>query len=497
MVALPTTKPPIWASNNDYSFGPDINTPTKVDATSISPNGHVPGKDFPSTAQEQNDWQNLASLVLEWDFDSISAIATNEGTNDPRVLSTDNLGSVSVTQINALGSTAAVAPTMRAFGSPAGAPTCEFVAGADNDGGVLVIPTGSQSSGFAFRAEVSGSGTMSGLLVEVGDPDEPGIDVVVLGGVSNGGGIGIRSQGGPGSVGTSGGHALVALGGSNGGAGGGSALLAQASGSGVSTIDASSYVLAVAGDAAIQATAFQLADALKALAVDGHAANLSAIGTGAPLRIAAQFTDPDAAVRDDGTVWVHWDAGNDTLQPQIELSTDNTRPWYFVTTEDQPVKLTESTFTVFENSAGSGTPTVIFNNVGFRAGSRPYTTPFSAIATFTCLLRRNVTDKLDQDDFAAAFFKLRDNSDASDVFEEAMSIPSSLGPAPGGDTLASAMTWDARNLFGSTVSVMIRRRVDIVTDGAGSYTMSFWKNDAHTGGTITVEHPVLTIETRH
>lgn len=69
MATKPTKIPDIWASADNYSLGPKVGRPTKT--PELSPigaalEGHIPGKQFPTTANEFNRWCFDISKVAEW-----------------------------------------------------------------------------------------------------------------------------------------------------------------------------------------------------------------------------------------------------------------------------------------------------------------------------------------------------------------------------------------------------------------------------------------------
>lgn len=67
-MAKPVDSLPEFASDADYSVGPKVGQPTKSSdfGAALSAEGHVPGKDFPTTANEFNAWLNLSSLYGKW-----------------------------------------------------------------------------------------------------------------------------------------------------------------------------------------------------------------------------------------------------------------------------------------------------------------------------------------------------------------------------------------------------------------------------------------------
>ncbi len=495
MVALPATAPPPWASNALYTLGPDTGTVTKVDSTSVAPNGHVPGKDFPSTAQEMNSWMSEAADVLRWDFDSITAAPTTAGTNDPRVLSTDGLGAVTATSFTALGSSVAVAPALRALQAPAGAPTAEFTA-ADGDGGLLITPTGSGTTGPAIRLEVGSTGTMSGLLVETNDPHAPSIDVTVLGGSANtGNGIGISTQGGPGDQSNRAGTGLVAIGGAGGGAGGGFAIEAFAVSPDAHVFVGVGSVVAIAGDTVVKALAFADGDCFDASCAGGHAARLESTGgatQGAPLLLAPQFAEPASSMREQGTTWIDWDAGQDMFQPRMELSTNNTRPRFLLTRKQQPVRLFAfKTSTSVPN--GSGAATKIINAASFPDGAKPYNQPIFAIATFSCIVERSSGADITFRDQNAGNLRMVNNTTAAEIFNEVIALPPGFFPV-GGELPGDPLTWGDRNESACRQHIYIRRSFTITNNGVGSFTVDAWRNDAVTS-TLLISDAILTIET--
>ena len=52
MPTKPLEQPSEWASNLAYSVGPKATEDTKIDEAGAAPDGHIPGLNFPTTANE-------------------------------------------------------------------------------------------------------------------------------------------------------------------------------------------------------------------------------------------------------------------------------------------------------------------------------------------------------------------------------------------------------------------------------------------------------------
>lgn len=74
-MAKPAETPDIWASDTLYIVGPKSGLPTKVSTASpiaAANQGHIPGKDFPTTANEFNLWCFEISKVAGWTMEGSS-----------------------------------------------------------------------------------------------------------------------------------------------------------------------------------------------------------------------------------------------------------------------------------------------------------------------------------------------------------------------------------------------------------------------------------------
>lgn len=97
MPTKPTNNTPIFASDAAYSVGPKVGQPTKsadLGAT-LAVEGHVPGKDFPTSANEFNAWLNACSQLTDWVFKGTSA-----KDEDAHIVETDSGGVVNALAID-------------------------------------------------------------------------------------------------------------------------------------------------------------------------------------------------------------------------------------------------------------------------------------------------------------------------------------------------------------------------------------------------------------
>jgi hypothetical protein len=98
MATKPVTTVPQWAATTNYTIGPDIGTPTKVDSTAVAPEGHVAGVSNPTAAQNQNDWQFKVSKDCAW----VEA-GSSLGAADAHIIETDSQGKTSVRKLTVIG----------------------------------------------------------------------------------------------------------------------------------------------------------------------------------------------------------------------------------------------------------------------------------------------------------------------------------------------------------------------------------------------------------
>lgn len=91
MATKPATPVTQWATDANYSIGPDAGNPTKVDCSIVAPQGHIPGLANPSTSQHQNKWQNEVATLCSW----VEA-GSSLGAADAHIVETDANGFTSV-----------------------------------------------------------------------------------------------------------------------------------------------------------------------------------------------------------------------------------------------------------------------------------------------------------------------------------------------------------------------------------------------------------------
>lgn len=99
-----------WATSANYTVGPKTGTPTKIDASGLRVNGHVPGTSNPMGAQEMNYWQGLASdWIVDWLEQGTSTFASTT-----HIVETDSYGRINVDGAQLRGNASYISPTFSA-----------------------------------------------------------------------------------------------------------------------------------------------------------------------------------------------------------------------------------------------------------------------------------------------------------------------------------------------------------------------------------------------
>lgn len=96
MATKPANTTPEFASLLNYTKGPKVGQPTKSnDVAFLVSEGHIPGKQFPTAANEFNKWLNLSSIITGWVFLGSSAKVT-----EALIVETDANGKINATAID-------------------------------------------------------------------------------------------------------------------------------------------------------------------------------------------------------------------------------------------------------------------------------------------------------------------------------------------------------------------------------------------------------------
>ncbi len=488
---IPTSKPPIWASLVNYSVGPDITTPTKVDSTSVAPNGHIPGKDFASTGPEQNDWQNLTAIVAAFLFDSLGAGASPNGAEDRRVMITDDDGFIALTGIHLLGSTALVAPTLLIDGSPSGSPCIDVTTNISDDPGLLIRAGSIGTDGFLAEL-LDPAGEASGMNIEVFDPTVAGFQVLIDSAENAGDGLAILGHGGDGSLAEAGGTGVVGIGGSDGGGGPGIGVFAASTSAAGIAIHG---VNAGATDQDIPAVLGQgldNGDGLHGVAVDGHACKLESLGNGSPLVLVPKLVDPTDSNSPSGMVWLRNKVtAADQTDIRVQLGPSSTGDQRWVATYlDQHCR----TMGFFAGPHESTGPEVaIVENFQFPLGNRPQDTNTFVLFTLSFTMTRD-TDSVDGDDAFVGRIKIIDvGAGAIEVLSKALSISSHFVEI-GSPSAGTAITWGDRKQANFFQQVVLRKQYTLPNPGAQNFDVTFTA-DANLVGKLILSDVALEIET--
>ncbi len=146
-----------WASDATWTIGPKVTNATKADYSGIAPQGHIPGIDNPSTANEQNDFQNKGSLVDIWVMAG-SALKILEA----HIVEADASGCAGIACIDVGGTASGQAPAV--FGENTGTTAATILASSGANDGIRSEAT----SLFAMRALSRGQiGSSSFYTAEV------------------------------------------------------------------------------------------------------------------------------------------------------------------------------------------------------------------------------------------------------------------------------------------------------------------------------------------
>lgn len=97
MATKPLNSTPIFASDEFYTVGPKVGRLTKSTdlGAALATQGNVPGKDFPTAANEDNAWLNTSSLLTDWLFKG-----SNQKTTSANVVETDSNGTISASKFD-------------------------------------------------------------------------------------------------------------------------------------------------------------------------------------------------------------------------------------------------------------------------------------------------------------------------------------------------------------------------------------------------------------
>ena len=149
-----------WASDLTWSIGPKVGQNTKFDYSGIAAQGHIPGIDNPSTANEQNDYQSKMSLVAQWVMAGSSSKLL-----EARIVEADASGSVGIAALDCGGTTSAVSPAL--FKENTGTNAASVLATSGNNDGIrseaeaqfalVARSRGQAGSGSFYTAEVDGN----------------------------------------------------------------------------------------------------------------------------------------------------------------------------------------------------------------------------------------------------------------------------------------------------------------------------------------------------
>lgn len=493
---IPLAKPPVWALLDNYTIGPDALTPTKVDSTSVAPNGHIAGKDFASTGPEQNDWQFLASHIVGFVFDSLATSASQNGADDRRVMITDDDGFIDLTGIRLRGSNSVVSPTLLIEDTVPGAPAIDVTTNSSDDPGLFIRPGALAMDGWLAEFIEDGNGKASGLTIELGDPDIGGLQVIIDNSSNAGDGLAIVAQGGDGSLTKAAGHAILAIAGTANAGGPAHAGFFLTQDNETTALKAQTSGTALAGVPAAEFAALNNGDGMLGICVDGYGGVFRALGDGAPVRIVPKTSDPTGGSSDlEGTTWILNSIGaGDQHDLRVRLGPASSDRRWVATYQDQHVRATGFFPGPFTETSGTSSEDIV-TNFDFPLGGKPQQTNIFCLVTCTLTISRNA-DSINGDDRDVGFIELIDVGAGSvEVFKVDLSLQSGFtqlsGPLPG-----DPITWGDRRQLDIKETITIRKQYQLASAGDQDFDLRFRKDSDVTGG-LVVTDVFLEIETNN
>ena len=551
MPTVPAAAPPLWSSDDDYTNGPDALTPTKVDSTSFAAEGHVPGKDFPTPGQIQNDWQFKSSEVSIFGFDSITALATPAATNDPRHVTTDSNGKAGVSRLEITGNPSQSGPSLDIKDSSTSDPAAIIRDGGDPNGDsqamLECLALGNLSLGYAIKVDsrTNPGARKSGIQLLLKDHNELAglhisVDGFALGTgralLAQGGGLGVGSdpfaaaeqeavsfsnenqegivlkiadqtllgtgariiavEGGDGTATVLGGDAISARGGANLGAGAGYAIRGYPQSNLKSVIFAETLDTALIDTPAIQGVGTGSGigvrgDSARGFALYGKATDDLSGSFGVSLHLAPQTFLPNASADTTGNVWMTGISGGGQVDMRVQqgLTADGKR--WVSSYRRAFTRLAFNNPSLLSNTLGIATPTTILSGLAFSNGNEPVAS-HDVIVEFTCQISRDTVVALDTDsDNLAITFLFFDDTVSTTIAAHTVTIamPSGWGGGPS----ASNPIWSDRNWTGNQQEIYWRRPYTIPNTGPGNFRVTFYRGTGNTG--MQVRHSLLTMET--
>lgn len=488
---IPIAKPPIWSLLDNYSIGPDSGTPTKVDSTSVAPNGHIPGKDFASTAPEQNDWQFLASHIVGFVFDSLATSASQDGADDRRVMITDDKGFIDLTGIRLRGSNSVVSPSLLIDNSPAGAPAIDVTTNNGDDPGLLITPGSLGTDGWLAEFIADGNADASGLNIELGDPSTAGLRVLIDNASNAGAGNAIIAQGGDGDISNPAGVGVLGIAGKSGGGGLGY-------GGFFATQDNETSALTAVSDGTAQDqvptadfSALNNGDGMRGTCVDGYAGVFRALGDGAPLRIVPRTSDPSGGSSDlAGGTWIVNNIGaGDQHDLRVQLGPGSSDERWMASYDAQHVRAIGSFPGPFQND---GVSTTVIGNFSFLAGQVPQETNIFLLISisFTC---ERLVDSVNGDDSFMALMELIDNDAAATALSRTFGQASHFTEI-GSPSAGTAITWGDRRQSNLEQYIHMRGLYSMPGSGVGDFQLQFAAG-VQVIGDLRIKDVIVEIET--
>lgn len=486
---LPTEKPPIWANFLNYTIGPDTGTPTKVDSASVAGNGHIGGKDFPTTGQEQNHWQNTSSIISAFVYDSIGLGGSPSGADDPRVVVTDNFGQADFARMRLWGSSSVVLPTLEAFDAGAGEPIIWAHIPNGTAPGIKLVPKSSAANGYGIHVDSISSAVhdAAGLLVQTNDTALAAILCQVTDSVSGGANVSIQGEGSAGVVGANGGDGVVGVAGDVGsGSLGGSGIVGLAAGT---SEKAGEFLNLIPGTPELVKTLTSNSTggtAVEGICTVGLGGRFGSTLTGAPIQLIPQSDDPNGTGGGslEGAVWVKHDVVQDEFWILANLSDDDSRRRSVATFRDKYCRLVAG---FGGSNANEAVPTIVADNLAFPEGMIP-DSPIECLFEFTGWLSTFGGNLLTRNELVGQV----------EIFEGATPIQVITGQQinfrpVGGPGAGTGVTWGDRVQPGF-VYIQERWVGTLSAAGANDFRVELSRLAAD-GGTVILSDGVLTVET--
>lgn len=172
MPTKPSNEPPRWAIPGNYTTGPFIGQPRRVSiGAAVANEGHRPGSNFPTTAEEWNDWLGDVGDLARWTF-----AGTSNPDADTHIVETDADGRISA-QLGTFDSSADTTVHTLEVNTDSSTGQAAISATATDVGGVGIASDAEGLAGFFRSMDATYS---SGTVTVIQQGTGPGVNAVAL-----------------------------------------------------------------------------------------------------------------------------------------------------------------------------------------------------------------------------------------------------------------------------------------------------------------------------